>query len=266
MTRLAVRWTIGDVAPLGFEALRLSIHGAVRIFGPEAAYIVYVNSIPVGEAIARTGPTPAGIDWRAAPAELPKVLRGRVDGGMAQGAAWKLAPLLACPDRHELALDNDVILWEAPSAIRRWLHGWDTPLIAEDVAPCHGVFAHLCGSVPRNSGIRGLPPGFPFCAALRRVLDLSRATLVSELDEQGLQVAALSLDQPPLVVSAADVTICSPFPPHRPELGRCGAHFVGLNAQELPWRYGGRPASEVRRAHWRGHRPELYARVGLPPP
>src|SRR4051795_4479741 len=35
--------------------------------------------------------------------------------------------------------------------------------------------------------------------------------LQSELDEQGLQIAALSLGGPPLVVTTAEVTICSPF-------------------------------------------------------
>ena len=41
---LAVRWTIGDVNPAGFEALRLSIWGACRLFGPEGQYAVCVNT------------------------------------------------------------------------------------------------------------------------------------------------------------------------------------------------------------------------------
>ncbi|WP_411278385.1 hypothetical protein, partial [Falsiroseomonas sp.] len=88
----------------------------------------------------------------------------------------------------------------------------------------------------------------------------------SELDEQGLQIAALSIDGAPLVVSTEDVTICSPFWPHQPDLGRWGAHFVGLNAKHIPWNYYDRPATELRAEHWNSHRPELYARVGLEPP
>jgi hypothetical protein len=87
--------------------------------------------------------------------------------------------------------------------------------------------------------------------------------LDSELDEQGLQVAALSLNGARFVVDADDVTICSPFYPHRPELGRFGAHFVGLNSRVLPWLYYDRPATEVRLAHSMGHRTDLYGRVGL---
>jgi hypothetical protein len=195
------------------------------------------------------------------------VLREHLDAGMAEGVAWKFAPLQAFDDRHELALDNDVILWEMPPAIRDWLDGPpDRRLVAEDVAAGHGAFADLCGPEPRNSGIRGTPAGFDLGEALGRVLRRSPVRLGSELDEQGLQVAALSLDGPPLVVRTEDVSICSPFWPHQPDLGRCGAHFVGLNAREIPWRYYDRPATEVRIEHWDQRRPELYARVGLTPP
>ena len=263
--RLGVRWTIGDVSPRGFEALRLSLHGAVRTFGEGAAYVVFVNSVPLDEARARTGPVPAAVEWRPAPAELPEMLQRRLTAAMAEGVAWKFAPLRAFEDRCELALDNDVILWAAPPALRRWREAAGvTPLLAEDVAPAHGAFAELCGPEPRNSGIRGLPPGFDLAAALGRVLAQRPAALASELDEQGLQVAALSLDGPPVVVRTAEVTICSPFPPHQPHLGRSGAHFVGLNAREIPWRYYDRPATEVRVEHWERLRPALYARVGLP--
>jgi hypothetical protein len=261
---LGVRWTIGDVSPRGFEALRLSLHGAVRVFGPAAAYAVYVNSLPVEAARARTGPAPDAVQWRPAPTEPPEMLRPHLTPGMAEGVAWKLSPLRAFDDRYELSLDNDVILWAAPPALRRWLEGETTaPLIAEDVATAHGAFSALCGPAPRNSGIRGLPPGFDLAAALARVLALHPAPLVSELDEQGLQVAALTRDADPVVVPTAEVTICSPFHPHQPHLGRCGAHFVGLNAREIPWRYYDRPATEVRIEHWERLRPELYARLGL---
>jgi hypothetical protein len=114
-----------------------------------------------------------------------------------------------------------------------------------------------------NCGIRGLPPDFDLEAALRWALARVPTRLTSELDEQGLQVAALSNFGTIGVVTLDEVTICSPFPPHLPGLGRCGAHFVGLNAHEIPWSYLGRPALEVRREHWLEWRGEVYRRVGL---
>jgi hypothetical protein len=64
-----------------------------------------------------------------------------------------------------------------------------------------------------------------------------------------------------LVVRTHEVTICSPFSPHQPYIGSCGAHFVGLNAQALPWCYYDRPASELVRENWERLKPEIAVRI-----
>lgn len=139
-----------------------------------------------------------------------------------------------------------------PAALRRWAGepGRHTRVLAEDVRSCFGQFTALCGGQPRNSGIRALPPRFDLEGRMRTVLSRVPAVMSSELDEQGLQVAALSLDGDPDLVRLEEVSICSPFRPHLPEPGRCGAHFVGLNARSLPWAYYDRPAVECIQEHW----------------
>lgn len=284
---LGIRWTIGNVSPRGFEALRLSIWGAWKLFGATAEYCVSVNTVSVDHARQRVGPVPGTVVWRAADARLPAWLRARfLDAGLAEGVAWKFAPLRCFPDGRELSLDNDVILWEMPAALAAWMAD-DHPercLLAEDVVPSFGQFAERVAALARerslpqsafpesaldaralNSGIRGLPAGFALAERLRAVLDEQPTTLVSELDEQGLQAVALSRAIAPRVVSLQDVTICSPFPPHLPHLGRCGAHFVGLNARRFGWDFHGEPAERVRARHWDQHRQELYQRVGITP-
>jgi hypothetical protein len=266
--QLGIRWTIGNVSPAGFEAFRLSTHGAIGLFGASAQYRVYVNTISVSEAKRRAGRTSAALEWCQTENSIPRILRPFLSKDMAEGVAWKLMPLRAFPDRFELSLDNDVILWDIPSAVNNWLGSYrsDASLIAADVSAAHGRFSALCGPSPRNSGIRGLGPKLDFEAAIARVLQINPVRLESELDEQGLQIAALGLQGRQFVVDTADVTICSPFHPHTPELGQCGAHFVGLNARVLPWFYYDKPATQVRLAHWLSHRAELYTRVGLSPP
>lgn len=258
---LAVRWTIGNVSKRGFDALRLSILGAYRIFGPTAAYVVCVNSIPLTAAQARVGPVPRAVTWRQADrCDVPAFLDAYLDGGLAEGVAWKFAPLRLAPDRFELALDNDCILWRMPDAIRNWVAGGhpDACVLAEDVVPAFGRFADLCAPFPRNTGIRGLPPGVDLARALRETLAVRAVRLTSELDEQGLQVAALSRSRPPLVVLSNEVTICSPFQPHVPQLGSCGAHFVGLNMKaERPAL--GRAGLDRLAAHWDERRPLIAA-------
>lgn len=263
--QLGVRWTIGDVHSRGFEALRLSIWGAWKLFGAQAAYAVCVNSIPLERARAQTGPVPEGVIWHDSTGEIPQFLRSHFDAGMAEGVGWKLAPLQMFPDRYELALDNDCILWAMPAAVHTWLQeGSPRCLIAEDVRACFGQFAPFCGPEPRNSGIRGLPPGFALEAALKGMLREHPVLLRSELDEQGLQTAALLRSCNPLVVRVEDVTICSPFPPHLPYLGRCGAHFCGLNAKQLPWSLNDRPAVAYLAEHWQRLKEDVYRAVGIP--
>ena len=135
MSKLGVRWTICDVSERGFEALRFSIWGAWRLFGPQAAYVVCYNSLPLNQARALTGPVPEGIVWHDASHDLPGFLQAHMDSGLAEGAGWKFAPLRFFPDRYELALDNDCILWAMPAALRHWLEAGDPHLgvVAEDV-------------------------------------------------------------------------------------------------------------------------------------
>ncbi len=261
---VGLRWTVGDVSPRGFRALRLALWGARRVFGPGAALAVVVNSVPVAEARARTGAVPDGIDWLPA-GDMPRRLAAHLDGGMAEGVAWKLAPLRLFPDRWEIAFDNDCVLWEMPPSIAGWLAAGDraTCLLEEDVERAHGAFDHLCGPLSLNTGIRGFPPGFDVEAALCAVLDAHPVPLAGELDEQGMQVAALQRARPPAVVTVAEVSICAPFWPKRPELGSHGAHFVGLNARSLPWDWYGRPASDCQNGNFDRWEPEIARRVGL---
>ncbi len=261
--RLLVRWTVGDVSDEGLEALGLSIRGAWRLFRDAALYTVCVNTIDVARAQDLAGPVPCDVAWRAVErSEMPAFLRPHFDDGLAEGVGWKFMPLRLCRELPELALDNDCIIWSLPAALRCWL-GDDSErtVLAEDVRPGFGRFADLCGTAPRNSGIRGLPAGFDFAGRLRHLLDGRPGLLTSELDEQGLQVAAVSTGVDPLVVTAEEVAICSPFPPHTPGPGTCGAHFVGLNARQLPWDYYGRPASDCIRDNWMRLRESIAERV-----
>jgi hypothetical protein len=261
---IGVRWTIGDVSLEGFEALQFSVWGVWNLFADAADYVVCVNSVPLSIAQDQAGALPDEVCWQAVTeADAPAFLRNHLDTAMAEGVAWKFAPLRIFPDRHELSLDNDCILWALPGSMREWLASEDLCILAEDVKTCLGQYAGMCGPEPRNSGIRGLPPGFDLAAALETMFLQMPFKLQSELDEQGLQVAALSRCRRTLAVPIEDVTICSPFPPHLPRLGKCGVHFVGLNARELPWTFCGRGASELTRENWNGFKTDISQRVGI---
>jgi hypothetical protein len=234
-----------------------------------------VNSIPVRDARERTGRVPSAVRWLSVTArEMPAFLGTVLARNMAEGTGWKFAPPRLFPTAFELALDNDAILWALPPSIDRWLASASRRgdcLLAQDARAAYGQLAPLAPADPAlNSGIRGLPPGFDLERALLRTItareqQLGRPLVFdSELDEQGLQAAALSRAGRLHVVTMDEVAICSPFHPHSPELGRCGAHFVGLNSRHIAWDYYGRPADEWMTQHWQRHRLELHARTGAP--
>lgn len=252
---IGIRWTVGDVSECGFEALRLSIWSAWKIFPEGTRFVVCVNTLSAEEAHRRTGEVPACVQWVNANSLIPAWLHKRADSAMAEGVAWKLAPVRLFPDRYEIAFDNDVILWRIPDVMQVWLDSGDrrTVVMAEDLERAFGQFSEMCGSRSINSGLRGLPPGFDYEQRLRTMLERTGIALRSELDEQGLQAATLCRSNL-LLVPTADVTICSAFPMHQHRLGRCGAHFVGLNPKTLPWRSAdGRPMHEPIRDAWHRH-------------
>jgi hypothetical protein len=144
VSRLAVRWTVGDVSDEGLAALRLSIWGAWRAFGSAAEFAVCVNSRPLSDVREAIGTLPIEVAWHAVDrSALPGWLTRRLDGGMAEGVGWKFAPPRLFDGYWVLALDNDCILWERPRAIARWLEADDAAVLAEDVRACFGRFAAL---------------------------------------------------------------------------------------------------------------------------
>jgi hypothetical protein len=254
---LAIRWTVGDVSTRGFDALALSVESARAIFSSDTTFAISVNTVPVGDVQQRLGRLAESVLWHRSDGKLPAWLTEKfLDSAYAEGVAWKFAPVRLFHDRHELSLDNDVVLWEIPPSVAAWLNDEDATLIAEDVRPAFGVFAPECPPEGRNSGIRGLPPGYDLEAALRERLESNPVRLESELDEQGLQVAVLT-GRKHHVTSLEEVTICSPIPPHLPHLGRCGAHFVGLNAKKLPWEWNGKSGEQYIQEHWDHMLPEV---------
>lgn len=129
--------------------LWFSLIFAFRLFGPEARYVVCVNTVSVEDARRRTGALPpeveAAVAWQLVTREdLAAELLPYLDAGCIEGMGWKLAPLRCFPERYELAIDNDCLLWALPESMRRWLSEPRAFLFAEDADRCFGAFDAQC--------------------------------------------------------------------------------------------------------------------------
>ena len=175
LDQLTLRWTVGAVRSRGFEMLRLALCCAFQLFGGEPEYVVSVNSLDVEEAQQRTGELPPAlaqkVRWRLSTrTDIPEVLRSAFSEDVIEGMGWKLVPLRLAPQRWELALDNDCILYGVPAALRSWLTTPGAALFAEDVDRALGIFDALCPPGNFNAGMRGLAPGIDLAPALARAL------------------------------------------------------------------------------------------------
>jgi hypothetical protein len=234
---LGVRWTIGDISSFGVAALRLSVWGAFRCFGPAARYTISVHDVVLARAQATTGALPECVRWQEIDStRLPRWLAGM---DVAPRAAFRFAPVLVHDDVAELALDRGCVLWSVPDGIRAWL---DDPnpracVITEDV---NGP----------SSAIRGTGAGFDLVEALREARRESPRPLRTQEDAQRLELHALGLLEPPHVVGAREVARMGDAPV------MLGSDGVRLSFPETP----------VARERWERVRAELHARLGLPQP
>ena len=215
---LIVRWTVGDVSVAGFEALRLSTHGARRIFGPAAHYVVCVNTVPLDRARALTGPVPPEIEWLDATDALSPLIAEHSDASRA-GGVLEIRARSAGPRPPGAAPGQRLRPLVAAARIGRVAVGRRRSLSAgrgcgHDAGTVSGTAA---GAADR---IRGLPPGFDLEAAFADILRQTGITLRSELDEQGLVTLACSRPATPHVVGEGEVAICGPSP-------RTGRHSAG---------------------------------------
>lgn len=225
-----VRWTIGPVRPDGFKCLTESILSFTSLYDVEA--VVCFNCDPnIHPTISASFPpnihptiSPRFIDQHDYLTEVPP-----------KGVAWKLYPPRLAPDRHELVIDNDIIIHQRIPEIDKFFESNLTLLLAE-TSRTYGRFErHVPPGLCINSGVYGMPPGFD----LKKYIDfhvgpeweknaLGEHDKSETFDEQGLIAFALSSHPGYLIISGSDITNCE----HHLIDGK-GMHFIGLNRRQF---------------------------------
>lgn len=226
-----VRWTIGPVSANGFECLARSIDKFRRLYDIEP--IVCHNSIPSEEIdfLLSLGVRLYCQDTQADLSVRP------------MGVSWKLYPPRLTFDRHELFIDNDLVIEQHIPEIDQFFQGRKT-LLLEGESRNYGAFdRHVPLNQNINSGVFGLPPGFDFKKHVDFLVqnwEENCNTSSKTFDEQGVVAAAL-LTEPHLIIPRTILTNCEVH--YRPA---AGMHFVGLNRSYFHQAYADYRASTVK--------------------
>lgn len=212
-----IRFTIGPASKSGFECLERAISQIQKLYSTD---IVICHNCEA-EQVSHLGCTL--FDQRTVESETPPM-----------GVAWKLYPPRLDLQRHEILIDNDIILEERVAEIDQFLQSDEHCLLLEGESRTYGRFQkHVPARLKVNSGIYGMPPGFDFATYVKsysgkewEINATGTHAQSKTFDEQGL-VAFVLGHQKHFLIPNTTVTNCE----KRWIKGK-GMHFVGLNRTE----------------------------------
>lgn len=219
---------MGPARREGFRCLGESVRRATALY-PECDFLICHNQLDEEQvrAIGRLG--------------VPLYDQSESDGpfGVRPTAGyqvhWKLYPPRVAADRHEIVMDNDLVLFKRLEEIDYFLSG-DCTLMCQGLNGLHGKFdRYIPKGVRVNSGLFGMPPGFDFLGVVRQHIDQQdAASWDGRFDEQGLVAAALNTYPKKAFVPVTRVPILERDFDIRGITtdACCGFHFVGLNYHE----------------------------------
>jgi hypothetical protein len=220
------RWTIGDVEPDGFECLLESIHSFLSFYDCEPVVCYNCPHERISQIESRLFPFVRFINQRdhINSCPVPPI-----------GVSWKLYPPRLDRIRHELVIDNDIVLNRRVNQIDQFIFGCGTLLLGE-TSRTYGRFdKHVPPDRCINSGLYGMPPGFDmqkfvsFYAGSGWEMNAHAEHKQNKtFDEQGLVAFALLLNPYCVIIPHTTITNCE----HHLVEGD-GNHFIGLNRRKF---------------------------------
>jgi hypothetical protein len=211
------RWTIGNTNKSGYESLILSIQSFKKYYDID---VVVCHNCPASNL-------PINIQKFT----LIDQSKHLSVGPEPKGVAWKLYPPRLDLQRHEISVDNDLIINQPIEEIETFFKS-DSTLLLGDNSRTYGRFEkHVPQGFMINSGLYGMPPKFDLESYVKFYAGnawqknaLNRHDKNETFDEQGLIALALLNHSRYLIIDGKTITNCE----HRLIPGK-GHHFIGLN-------------------------------------
>ena len=214
-----IRWTIGDPHKAGKKALKCSVKAIRKLYKEKFELVICHNGneeeFPQVDRI---------INQRSM---VENSLLYEPPDSEKCGTAWKLYPPRIDIERHEIFMDNDVILYKRLDQIDEFLSG-DKFLTSEAITRSYGDrFDHLVKQGTNwNTGLLGLPPRFDLKREINKVLKKYPGKWESHFDEQAVFISIIQ-DKDNIMVTLKELQVVTPE--GKFERGTHGIHFVGVN-------------------------------------
>lgn len=228
---VTIKWTMGIDRPksedrwkaFGWRALETSMKRISEVFDPEEnRFVLY----------AKTGEDPRDVITVPDYVEIYDILPGAAIVPIHYGALNKWTNRVDIND-YELWLDNDVIIWNMPPSIAKWI-GSKAILLSSDLEAGmakhgYGIFQAEADQypIPINSGVVGLPPGLDIAKELTRIYKSKTGENWSKhCTEQGgmSRMFYMITGYDKMIMSHEEVNLCS-----RKIVSKHGTHLWGLN-------------------------------------
>lgn len=233
-----IRWIIGSCSDSGFDLLKMSILKFKKIYLDKFYYVICYNNLSKNQF-----------------SKLPLHLCDEIidqkhyceslsytppNCNHLGGPAWKLYPPRMYFDRHEIIIDNDIVIYKNLPEIDLFLNSNNIFLTTEAYARNYaGKFINLIKpDFKINSGLVGLPPLFDYGMKIQQLLNSvscnEQKRWETHFEEQAI-VATILQNQNTLIIPLHKIQVTGKVMGYK--LGLFGTHFVGVNQGfDLYWK------------------------------
>ena len=159
---------------------------------------------------------------------LPKSLRNT----HVKNSWWKYAPGRLAPERYEIVMDNDLVLWKVPPTLEEAIGRNMLVALTDGVGQFYGEFSREAGQLQAtlrlNAGLLGMPPGFEVNL---RELDASNLTDFFHSEQGFSAVTYLRYTGNKCLIPLSEVPQLNATEMRAEELvaDHCGGHFCGCS-------------------------------------
>lgn len=224
-----VRWTLGNVSNDGIICLKIAIKRFIGIYHDKFDYFLFHNNI-----------NNSFFSWVNYLNVKINLYEQKCDKHFLNlsnyNPFWKILTPRLDIGRHEIIIDNDLIIYKKLKEFDIFLDSQDLFLITQGCREkkngvTYGFFENLIRKDEKinfNTGIIGLPPNYDFNFEINNILEKNNLQDLTFFDEQGM-VSYIIQNKNYKIISNKKISFF--------KNGECGVHLIGVNKEKNKYNF-----------------------------